>query len=819
MKSTQLNRWLPVVFAALWLASTHVQAQTDTFIAGSGLWSKDSSWSLNHPPNGEDCVISDNSTATVDTTAVCGSLAIGTQKGTKAVVTAPSNGGALNINGSTLVNYGTLSEAVGVNFGGTVTISGGGTINIAGGGIGSSTTTLVNVDNAIHGSGPGGNGIYVSSFVNQALGLVDANNVPDSQLLLEATGGLTNAGTLQASGGGTLNLIGGLSPPLNNTGGTIQALAGSFVHFDGYNLSGGTLTTNGTGLLQSISSSSFSNFTNNGTFQIISGIITLSGTVINNGTFSAANGGYWVNGVTVLKGSGTLSGQSGNLFRSANPGSTLTLQQPISGGGSLGDSGVTITNQSTITANNPSATLFLSGSPTTNMGTLEASNAATFEIQNTVNNAGGTITAQDGSSVVLDSAGTISGGTLTTVGAGSFTGQNGTLDGSTSPVTNQGQINVPVGDNLNTKGTIINNGSIMVAAPLGNLALAGSTTLAGSGQVVMSPGSGVLGSSGFTLTNQSTISGAGNIGSGQIGIINKGNIVATNPSSNTPLMINPGIAGFSTTGGTLAANAGCALTIGASGPFKNLAKNTLMGGTYLIAGDLQIPGANIVTNSAKITLIGTGGEIVNSSSNTNALANLATNSGSGLLSLQSGQTLSIAGNLANSGTVTVGVNSGLGVGGSYTQNNGTTTVDGVLAAPAGFTVQKGKVFGAGTISASVSSSGSVTAGDSASKPTKLSVGSYAQSSTGTLNIAIGGTTAGSTYGQLASSNGVSLGGTLNLTRIHGFLPKIGETFTIITGTVVTGQFATVNGLAINASEHFEVNYGATAVTVQVVSGA
>jgi hypothetical protein len=80
------------------------------------------------------------------------------------------------------------------------------------------------------------------------------------------------------------------------------------------------------------------------------------------------------------------------------------------------------------------------------------------------------------------------------------------------------------------------------------------------------------------------------------------------------------------------------------------------------------------------------------------------------------------------------------------------------------------------------------------------------------------TTVGSNYGQLASSKGVSLGGTLSVTRLKGFLPTIGEIFTIITGSAVSGQFATVKGLSINASEHFEINYGGTGVTLQVVSG-
>jgi hypothetical protein len=87
-----------------------------------------------------------------------------------------------------------------------------------------------------------------------------------------------------------------------------------------------------------------------------------------------------------------------------------------------------------------------------------------------------------------------------------------------------------------------------------------------------------------------------------------------------------------------------------------------------------------------------------------------------------------------------------------------------------------------------------------------------------LDIYIGGTTAG-TFGDLAVSNGVSLGGTLTIKLVNGFVPVVRDSFTIVTGSVVNGTFTTVNGTSIDSSEHFEVNYTSTAVTLTVVSGA
>jgi hypothetical protein len=43
---------------------------------------------------------------------------------------------------------------------------------------------------------------------------------------------------------------------------------------------------------------------------------------------------------------------------------------------------------------------------------------------------------------------------------------------------------------------------------------------------------------------------------------------------------------------------------------------------------------------------------------------------------------------------------------------------------------------------------------------------------------------------------VSLGGTLSVKLINGFVPVIGDSFTILTGSAVSGQFATVKGLRV-----------------------
>jgi hypothetical protein len=237
----------------------------------------------------------------------------------------------------------------------------------------------------------------------------------------------------------------------------------------------------------------------------------------------------------------------------------------------------------------------------------------------------------------------------------------------------------------------------------------------------------------------------------------------------------------------------------------------------MVSGTLQFNGANIVNDAAKITLTGAPSAIIDQAAN-DGLRNFAAITSRGSLTLHSKKTLVTPGGFSNAGKLTVATGTKFTTGGAYTQTGGTTTVDGTLTAPSGTSIQGGKVFGKGTIASTVVSSGAFTAGDSPTKTGKLSPSTYTQNANGSLNIAIGGLTAGTQYGQLAVANGASLNGTLNLTLINNFLPAIGNTFTILTTSARSGQFATVNGLSINGGEHFQISYGATSVTLTVVSG-
>jgi len=814
-KVRKKSKNLPLTPAALLLLAcltAPLLAQTNMFIAGSGNWSPPQAWSLQQLPNrNENCEIPANSSPIGDAGIECLNFTMGS--GATLLITP----GYLFPFGS-LVNQGAITVGAGDGLAfeqnsGTATISGGGTITLANGEIATGAglpLTLVNVDHIISGQGA----ILLYQFTNQAT--INANSSGHTLSVQTSTAGFTNTGTLEASNGGTLLLVAGSPVTLNNAGATIQALNGSTVQIEGYILSGGTITTSGSGVLQNINSSYYKNITNNGAFQTINGNVAIfEGTIVNNGTFSAPNGGYQINGNVTLKGTGRVNGGNAGLFHSSFVGGgTLTLQQPLSGGGSIGDSSFNFTNQSTVTANNPSANLILGGNPVVNTGTLQASGGATLEIQIPVNNSGGTITAENGSTVLLDFTGTVAGGTLTTSGNGSFQTTSGTLDGSTNTVTNAGLYSVASGDTLSLKGTINNTGTF--ALTNGCLAMSAPTTLTGSGTVQMNGNSCLFGwALTNNLTNQSTIEGSGSIGdSNPMGFTNAGTVIANQA---TPLTIVSAGTGFSNTG-SLIVNAGSTLNV--NGQMKNLSKGTLTGGTFSVAGTMVLENAastTITTNSANITLTGAAAQILNGLGGPSALAAFATNNSKGILSLQSGQVLPTTANFSNKGTLTVGAGSGFGTAGTYTQTGGTTTVDGVISSPNGFSLKTGKLYGSGTISGAVSAAAVVTTGDSMSAPGVLSVSSYSQTSTGSLTIPILSNVVGTGYGQLASTGAVSLAGKLVLKRKSTYVPPIGATFTIVTGSSVSGQFASPV-LTINSKEHFQISYNSNSVKLTVATG-
>lgn len=147
------------------------------------------------------------------------------------------------------------------------------------------------------------------------------------------------------------------------------------------------------------------------------------------------------------------------------------------------------------------------------------------------------------------------------------------------------------GHNLEVFGTqIINDGQINVASGT-VLFLDGSTTLSGAGTITLTPG-GFIGTQigGGTLTNQSTIDGAGNIGDGSLDLINEGTINANTNGQILSLFIG---SGYTNTGTLEATNGGIlqindetvndqngTMTAGAGSSIELVNHSLVSGGTF-----------------------------------------------------------------------------------------------------------------------------------------------------------------------------------------------------------------------------------------------
>jgi fibronectin-binding autotransporter adhesin len=628
-------------------------------------------------------------------------------------VDIPNNDG-LDLGTGTIINNGTFNlQSSGNNTqlvitGGNVTLTGGGNVGMTGSTgnmiqAGTSGLMLTNVNNTISGAGEIGNGSGLL-FVNQASGVVSASggtltiNPFDSST---TTGSTTNAGLLEATAGGVLQL----EDTITNTGGTILATGTSggmsptpsTVELNAVSITGGTLTSSSGGVIESINNWNTTTPTltgltiSSGTTLDIpnnNGLALGAGTITNNGTINLQSSGnnteLTVAGSTTLSGTGTvtMSNAANNIITG---GGTFTNGETIQGGGDIGNGSLTFVNNGTIDANQPTALTINANGGTTNTKTMEATAGGTLHLLDyTINNTGGTILATGTGSVVTLDAVSISGGTLTSSAGGTLESVNTwnstvpTLTGLT--ISAGSTLDIPNNDGLDLGvGTITNKGTINLQSNGNNteLVIDGNVTLASTGKVIMSANANNIITGTGTLTNQNTIEGEGNIGDGQIGVINSGTIEAN--ATKAPfdtLIIDTGSAGFTdnvgTKEGTLSVSKSNVLII-EGGPFNNFSSGTLTGGIYKVTGTLEFAaGSGIVTNDAAITLTGATAEILNTSNSTNALTQFADNGTKGTFTLAT-NTFNDSNVFTNSGIIAVGAGAKFNASNQLTNFSSTTS--------------------------------------------------------------------------------------------------------------------------------------------------
>ena len=120
--------------------------------------------------------------------------------------------------------------------------------------------------------------------------------------------------------------------------------------------------------------------------------------------------------------------------------------------------------------------------------------------------------------------------------------------------------------------------------------------------------------------------------------------------------------------------------------------------------------------------------------------------------------------------------------------------------PGGTFTNAGLVESTGTgalqLSTTVDNSGTIFVGGSPTPGTVNVTGTYTQESTGAYDAVLGGTTASTQYSVLTVNNSATLNGPLNLIFANGFVPSVGNSFTILTASSISGGFSSINSPAV-----------------------
>ncbi len=246
-------------------------------------------------------------------------------------------------------------------------------------------------------------------------------------------------------------------------------------------------------------------------------------------------------------------------------------------------------------------------------------------------------------------------------------------------------------------------------------------------------------------------------------------------------------------------NSGFGLNIGIeneTGALEDLVNNS---GTMSLRDGASAGFNDSINNS------GTFSVIDGSSANLNDGVN-----NSGTMLLRDGSSGNSGNDVNNSGTMSVS-SSELNVVGDYNQSAGSTLLDAGIIRANNFNITGGDFGGTGTVQSSVNNSGTFGPGKS---PGKVNIiGSFSQSSAGTLVMELGGLGAGQ-FDELEISGPANFAGTLVLRVLDGYSPKEGDQFDLIRYSSFGGGFSQIR--IEGSSVGFNVSYLNDRMNVQAV---
>ncbi len=469
-------------------------------------------------------------------------------------------------------------------------------------------------------------------------------------------------------------------------------------------------------------------------------------------------------------------------------------------------------------------------------------------------------TRVDAGAITVNGSNTIQLGARVELAGGAWSGASvltgpGTLVWSGGTIT--GNTTIGAGANLSILGSGPKNLNVAT------LAIAGHGLWTGAGSVVCTYGSIFENDGAFTVQNDSSFSNNG-VGAGSYNLpafVNNGSVVKNTTTGLTVFPANNGGVAFDNNGsitiqtGNLSLGGGGA---GNDGSFAGAAGShiDLVAGTFSPAGNLSFSGAGstrvnggTVTFGNSISTMVAGGAFellngivggINSFAGT-GIVNWSGGAISGSITLQPNITFNLTSSADKTLSVATLNNNGTAywTGGNIVASYGT-----VINNNATFVIQSGGSFydnavGAGSYSVPAFVNNgtfrkNTTTGTAVFAPNNGGVnfnnngtvnlqtgslaidGGYALSGSPRLNVALGGANPGSQFTQETFAGPAALGGILDVTLANGFSPTNGQSFAIVTYGSESGQFASQQLPALPNNLTWQVTYGATALTLNVV---
>ncbi len=704
-----------------------------------------------------------------------------------------------------------------------------------------------------------GEGMVSVALANEGLVSADVNG----RVLGLHLENKSNSGTFQAINGGVLDIA---APVTQAVSGCIRADGGS-VHLSNA-VTGGRIETTGASTVECYSGMAFSTGTqlarmnilgsgriadvaNQGPIAIVGGAdLSLGGGTTTNDSRITVNSNqsssdailYVSSYHHILQGSGDVLLQTTGTdlydacIRSAYGSLIQYPTHTIHGEGILD---ADFENRGTVNADISGRVLRLGSPNCTNNAICKATNGGVLEVSSTISQGATATLMADGGRVVIDNGCSISGGNLASANGGTVECFGGpTLSG----VTNQGQLYIPGGQSAYISNGLTNNGTITINS--NHIDTDAILYVSGYGQILSGNGQILLQTTGdvydarFSSYYASITQAAGHTirGDGQVDLrlTNYGTIAAdvagrtlflngeekqnhgTMRAQNGGVMNIP--VSFSNDGVAEATGGGLLRT---GGYLANYQAGTFSGGAWLVRPNstMRLGGANIQHLGARVLLEGPNANLYSDDGTTPALGPLQAIDEGGDLEFAGGTGFATTGSLAvNFGRLTIGAGSSVTVNGTFTQtgndevDEGRTTVNGALVVTGGsLAIDGGTLCGNGAVQGNVTCGGGVAPGTSVGELTIQ--GGYTQTEDGTYYVELGGPNAGQ-YDHLQVSGQANLSGRLVVKPAGGYVPQIGQRFTIMNCASRTGEFTLETG-CLGPDLGYETYYYADHVEIEI----